>query len=162
MHQSQRANATSKQISFLLQDWDDAYNVGSLFRVADSVGAECLMMSGKTPHEGNPMIAVTSLGHHRRVGYRYLQNHTEAAQTMVDEGWHLIAVEIADESAHYREFDYPDKLCLVLGNEERGVYGNVLRLCQASVFIPMFGKGRSMNVVTAGALVAFEARLKTL
>ncbi len=145
----------------LLQDWGDPYNVGGMFRVADACGAAELILTGKTPKLGeNPAIPVTSMGAHRRVHSRYIEKPTDACEQLKAEGYTLVAVEVADESVHYMSFDYPEKCCLVLGNEGAGVYGKVMKLCDAAVFVPMAGKGRSLNVHVAAAIVAFEATLR--
>lgn len=149
----------SVELAFLLQDWTDGYNVGGLFRVADACGAVEVVLAGRTPVPPDPMIGVTSLGNHRRVRWRHIERYEDAAQTMKAEGWSLVAVEVADDAVHYAEFTYPPRTCLVLGNEQTGVYEKVLRLCDAAVLIPMAGKGRSLNVHVAAAIVAFQALL---
>lgn len=145
------------ELCFLLQDWDDAYNVGGMFRIGDAAGATELVMTGKTPVPPHPQIGVTSLGQHRRLPYRYFKSHLEACDCLKREGWSLIAVEIAGGAQHYMEFEYPEKTCLVLGNEGAGVYSDVMRKCDAAVLIPMAGKGRSLNVHVAAAVVGFQA-----
>ncbi len=150
---------SSRQIAFLLQDWSDAYNVGGLFRVADACGATELVLSGKTPLPDHPQVAVTSLGHHRRIAWRSLGRNEDAAAQLVAEGYTLVAVEIAEGAIPYVEYEFPEKVCLVLGNEVNGVYGAVMKHCQASVYIPMFGKGRSMNVHVSAAIVGYHLAL---
>ena len=145
------------EIAFFMQDWDDAYNVGGLFRVADAVGAKVVVTTGHTPVPPDPMIGVTSLGHHRRIETRQFKGHEEGALAMVADGWVLVAVEIAEGAVCYTDFAYPEKLCLVLGNEVNGVYGSVLRHCAGAVYVPMLGKGRSLNVHVAAAIVAYRA-----
>ena len=81
----------------------------------------------------------------------------EAAATLKAEGYHLVALETAQGAACYLEYHYPEKVCLVLGNETKGVYSQTLSLCDGAVYIPMYGKGPSMNVHVAGALVAYRA-----
>ncbi|MCE9559960.1 MAG: tRNA methyltransferase [Armatimonadetes bacterium] len=147
------------ELAFLLQDWDDAYNVGGMFRIADACGATELIMTGHTPIPPHPQIGVTSLGQHRRVHWRHIQAHAEACETLIEEGWTLVAVELATDAQNYMEYEYPERTCLVLGNEGKGVYQAVLKSCKAAVFIPMSGKGRSLNVHVAAAVVAFEALL---
>lgn len=158
----QREHAASHgpgpEIAFLLQDWTDAYNVGGMFRVADALGAAELVMTGKTPILPNPMIPVTSMGAHRRVPWRHIDDHEAAAVAMKDAGYTLVAVELAEGAVSYRDFAWPEKVCLVMGSEQRGVYGRVMRHVEASVFIPMAGKGRSLNVHVAAAVVGFFAR----
>lgn len=150
------------QLAFLLQDWDDPYNVGGMFRIADACGAHEIVMCGKTPTPPHPQIHVTSMGQHRRVTWRHLgAKSDEAAKALKAEGYSLVAVEIAEGATHYMEFEYPEKLCLVLGSEGAGVFGNVMKQCDGAVFIPMAGKGRSLNVHVAAAVVAFEVLLGT-
>lgn len=147
-------------LCFLLQDWDDGYNVGGLFRVAAACGAGELIGIGKTPMPPHPMIGVTSLGMHRRIPFRSFKTYSEAVSALKTEGWTLVAVEICERASNYREFTFPAKTCLVLGNEGAGITPGLLRVCDAAVFIPMYGKGRSLNVHVAGAIVAFEAVLR--
>ncbi|MER3495513.1 MAG: tRNA methyltransferase [Armatimonadota bacterium] len=148
------------RLRFLLQDWDDGYNVGGLFRVADACGAEEVILTGKTPTpESDPRVAVTSLGAHRRVAWRVIASYMEAVATMKADGWSPVAVEVADDAVRHDVFAYPEKTLLVLGTEGAGVFDKVLRECTAAVFIPMNGKGRSLNVHVAAAIVAFAARL---
>ncbi|MBW7928380.1 MAG: tRNA methyltransferase [Fimbriimonadaceae bacterium] len=152
--------ASQAEISFLLQDFEDAYNVGSIFRVADAVGAKLIVGTGRTPLPPDPMIGVTSLGHHRRIPFRHVAGHEEAGTALREEGWTLVAVEVADGAIPYLEYEFPERVCLVLGNEGAGVYGSLLRQCAAAVYVPMFGKGRSMNVAMCAGIVAYRAILK--
>ena len=147
------------ELAIMLQDWSDPYNVGGMFRVADACGATELICTGKTVAPPHPQVAVTSMGSHRRVAFRSFERHDEAALALKEEGYALIAVEVTDDAVPYMAFPYPSKVCLVLGNEQIGVYQQVLKHCDASVFIPMAGKGRSMNVHVAAAVVAFEILL---
>ncbi|HEY0867334.1 MAG TPA: TrmH family RNA methyltransferase [Fimbriimonas sp.] len=148
------------RLAFMLQDWEDPYNVGGLFRVAEACGAEALFMSGRTPVPPHPQIHVTSMGQHRRVPWEHLGRNEEAAIRIKEKGYSLVCVEIAEGAGHYMEFEYPPRTCLVLGNEAQGIYTSVNRLRDAAVYIPMYGKGRSLNVHVAAAVVAFEAMLR--
>lgn len=151
-------NQPQRTLAFLLQDWDDPYNVGGMFRVADAVGAAEVVLTGKTPVPPHPQISVTSLGNHRRVKAREIKSYNEACEQLKAEGYTLVAIEIADDAEPYMRFTYPEKVCFVLGNEGAGVYDSVLQRCDAAVFIPMAGKGRSINVHVAAAVVAFHAQ----
>jgi tRNA (guanosine-2'-O-)-methyltransferase len=151
-----RSDWNDVELAIMLQDWSDPYNVGGMFRVADACGAAELILTGKTALASHPQVAVTSMGSHRRVESRKFTSHEEAAVTLKGEGYSIVAVEVADGAQNYREFAYPEKVCLVLGNEQIGVYQQVLKHCDAAVFIPMAGKGRSLNVHVAAAIVCFE------
>lgn len=150
-----------RRIMFLLQDWDDGYNVGGMFRVAVACGAEELLLVGRTPAPPHPMIGVTSLGMHRRVAFETFPKWGEALDHARQKGYCPVAVELTPDAVPYREFAYPERVCLVLGNEGAGVSAKLLAACEASVMIPMKGKGRSLNVHVAAAIVGFEAALRT-
>jgi tRNA (guanosine-2'-O-)-methyltransferase len=146
------------RLAFWMQDWSDAYNVGGMCRVADACGADRLYASGKTPIPPDPMIGVTSMGAHRRLLIERFERHDDCIAAIREQGFALIAVEVTDGSIPYQHFEYPERTCLVLGAEGGGVYGKVLKQCDGSVFIPMVGKGRSINVHVAAAVVGFAAR----
>jgi tRNA (guanosine-2'-O-)-methyltransferase len=146
------------EVAFLLQDMSDAYNVGGLIRVADGLGAARIYASGKTPQpDDSPMIPVTSLGHHRRIPFEYHKVHEEAAKKAISDGWTLVALEVDEDAECCFDFDYPERVCFVLGNEQTGIYPSVYKHCDHAVYIPMYGKGRSLNVHVAAAIAAFDA-----
>ena len=145
------------ELTFLLQSLEDPLNVGSMFRIADACGAVELIFTGPTPTPPHEEIDRTARGHERRVGWRRIARIDEAAATLKEEGYHLVALETAQGAECYLEYDFPEKVCLVLGNETKGVYPRTLSLCDGAVYIPMYGKGPSMNVHVAGALVAYQA-----
>ena len=152
------ASRSGPEIAFLLQDFSDAYNVGAMFRIADALGAKEIVISGNGPAPPDPRISVPSMGAHRRVQWRRIVSHEEAAESLRSEGYDLVAIELTTESIPYTDFNYPLRVCLVLGNEQKGVYEKVLRHCGASVHIPMAGQGRSLNVSVAGAIAGFSVR----
>lgn len=155
----QAAHPRTRELIFVLQDWSDGYNVGGLFRVADAVGATAVILTGKTPDPSHPMVPVTSLGAHRRVHFERCESNEEAVRKLKEQGFHAVAVEIAEGAVSYLEFEWPEKVALVLGNEQKGVYGKVMKEIDAAVFIPMSGKGRSLNVHVAAAVVGFHVML---
>jgi len=141
---------------FLLQNLDDAVNVGALFRVADACGAREMILVGDTPAPPHPGISLTARGCERRVAWQHVQGIEEAAATLKFEGYHLVALELTADAQIYTEYPYPDKVCLVLGSEGAGVWPKTLRLCDGTVFIPMYGKGPSLNVHVAAAVIAYH------
>jgi tRNA (guanosine-2'-O-)-methyltransferase len=147
------------ELAFLLQSLEDPLNVGSLFRVADACGAKELVFTGVTPVPPHDEIERTARGHERRIKWRRIPRLEDALETLKGEGYHLVALETAQGAQCYLEYEYPQKVCLVLGNESKGVYPATLSKCDGAVYIPMYGKGPSMNVHLAGALVAYRALL---
>ena len=151
-----RSHQPRAEIAFLLQDLDDPVNVGALFRIADACAARELIFTGNTPTPPHPGIGLTARGCDRRVQWRQVPRVEDAAAALKAEGYHLVALEITDDAQVYTEYHYPARVCLVLGSEGTGVWPKTLRLCDGTVFIPMYGKGPSLNVHVAAALVAYH------
>jgi tRNA (guanosine-2'-O-)-methyltransferase len=151
-----RARPPGVEIAFLLQGLDDPVNVGALFRIADACGARELVFVGDTPVPPQAGISLTARGSERRVVWRHILRIEDAAATLKAEGYHLVALELAGGAQLYTEYAYPEKVCLVLGSEGGGVWPKTLRLCDGAVFIPMLGKGPSLNVHVSAAIVAYE------
>jgi tRNA (guanosine-2'-O-)-methyltransferase len=149
------AELNSADLVFLLQDVNDPVNVGSLFRTADAVGAS-LLLTGTTPQPPHSGISMTSRGLERSVSWEYVKDVDQAISTLKSQGYDVVGVEIAESAVPYFQYQFKAKTCLVLGNEALGIYKKVLPLCDAIVSIPMLGKGQSLNVQIAGAIVGYE------
>ena len=153
-----RANRPRREIAALLHSVEYPYNVGSIFRLADGVGISRLILSGITPRPPNPTIKKVGRSKDRNVQWSYEKNPEDAIAVLREEGRRIVAVELTAEAIPYYEYDYPDNTCLVVGHEDHGVTKAVLALCETAVFVPMYGKGRSLNVSAALGIVAYHIR----
>lgn len=154
----QALHAARNPVSLLLDNIRSLYNVGSLFRTADSALAESLIMTGYTPHPPREEIAKTALGAVDSVPWKYFKDPIEAVAYMKSLGKKVYALELTDKKRYYDSLtaaDFP--LCIVLGNELTGIADNVLADCDDSIEIPMYGVKHSLNVGVAGGIALFEA-----
>lgn len=69
----------------------------------------------------------------------------------------ILALEQTDTSIDYNKFKYKKPIAIVVGNEVNGMGDDVLKLCDASVEIPMHGIANSLNVTTAVGIVLYKA-----
>ena len=152
-----RANKSVRRVKCLLQSVEYPVNVGSAFRMADGAGVEELILTGITPTPPNPTIDKIGRNKHTKLNWRYEKDAVDAIQQLKREGFTLIAVEITGDAVPYQEFDFPDNVCLVVGNEDHGVTKATLAHCDAAIFLPMFGKGLSLNVHVALSIVTYHA-----
>ena len=147
-----------RSIVFLLQSVEYPVNVGSIFRIADACGVEEVILCGITPTPPNPTIAKVARGKEQRVPWRYVKEATQALAELRDEGFRLCALEITDEAVPYFAYEPPERVCLVVGHEDHGLTRATLALCDDALFVPMYGKGRSLNVHVSLAVVAYHIR----
>jgi len=145
-------------VSIMLSNIRSLYNVGSIFRTADSALISELILCGFTPHPPRKEIEKTALGAVDTVKWSYYENIFDAIEEQKQKGIKVIAVEITNNSRNYTSLkaeDYP--LCLVMGNELVGLDNEVLGRCDDAIDIPMYGVKHSLNVSVATGIVAFEA-----
>jgi tRNA (guanosine-2'-O-)-methyltransferase len=145
------------ELAVLLQSVEYPVNVGSIFRLADAAGISELVLTGITPRPPNATIQKVGRGKSANVPWRYEKDSTAAISQLHSTGYHIVAMELTEQSVPYHRYQYPLKTCFVLGHEDHGVTKSTLALCDAAVFVPMYGKGRSHNVSTALAIVLYHA-----
>jgi 23S rRNA (guanosine2251-2'-O)-methyltransferase len=136
-------------------------NVGSIFRIADALNLAQLVLTGITPAPPHPTVSKVGRDKDRRVPWHYVEHPEDALQNLRTQGYWLAALEITDECRPYYAVDYPRRVALVLGNEDHGVTRSCLALCDASIFVPMYGKGRSLNVHVSLAVVGYHLLHRT-
>jgi tRNA (guanosine-2'-O-)-methyltransferase len=131
-------------------------NVGSVFRIADALNAAEVVLTGITPTPPHPTVSKVSRDKDRCVRWRYVDHPEAALQELKARGFWIAALELTDECRPYYAIDYPQRVALVLGNEDHGVTRACLALCDVAVFVPMYGKGRSLNVHVSLAVVGYH------
>jgi len=134
------------------------YNVGSLFRTADSALVSELILTGYTPHPPREEIKKTALGADETVPWKYFKNPIDAFDYLKSQKIKIFAVEITDKKRSYDSLTLTDfPVCLILGNELTGIDNHLLELCDDAVEIPMYGVKHSLNVSVAAGIVVFES-----
>jgi 23S rRNA (guanosine2251-2'-O)-methyltransferase len=151
-----KTHPMQRQIVLLLQSVEYPVNVGSIFRIADACDVEEVILSGITPTPPHPTISKVARSKEQRVRWRYVKSPQEVIASLKGEGYTICALEITAQSVPYYAFDYPAKVCLVVGHEDHGVTRQTLDLCDAAVFVPMYGKGRSLNVHVCLGVVCYH------
>jgi tRNA (guanosine-2'-O-)-methyltransferase len=131
-------------------------NVGSVFRIADALDVDEVLLTGITPTPPHPKISKVGRDKDRRIPWRYVAQPEEALKDLKSRGFWLAALEITDRCQPYYAVDYAQRVALVLGNEDHGVTRACLSLCDEAIFLPMYGKGRSLNVHVSLAVVAYH------
>lgn len=151
-----RQHRPERQVAALLQSVEYPVNVGSIFRIADAADMAELVLSGITPAPPNPTIDKVGRYKSKRVNWRYEEDPLQAVAQLRQDGYQIVAVELARGAKPYHRFQYSQRTCLVVGHEDHGVTKATLGVCDAAVFLPMYGKGRSMNVHMALSIVVYH------
>lgn len=149
------------RLAVFLDNIRSTFNVGAMLRTADGAGLERLYLSGITPLPDHAKISKTALGAEFAVPWSYSNNGVHLAQELVDSGSRLIALETRQDAISIYDYALPGDdrpNVLVVGNEVTGIDPGILDLCAASVYIPMAGYKRSLNVAIAFGIAVYTLR----
>jgi 23S rRNA (guanosine2251-2'-O)-methyltransferase len=131
-------------------------NVGSIFRIADALDVVEVVLTGITPRPPHPTISKVGRDKDRRVPWRYVERPEAALEDLKAQGYWIAALEITDRCQPYYAVGHLPRVALVLGNEDHGVTRACLALCDSAIFVPMYGKGKSLNVHVSLAVVGYH------
>lgn len=143
-------------VSIVLENIRSLYNVGSMFRTADGAGIEKLYICGYTGYPPRKEIAKTALGAVDSVPWERCPNTFEVIYRLRAQGYQIVSLEHTDKSVTYTEADYNYPVCLVLGNEVKGVTPEIVAESDMAVDIPMFGIKQSLNVSVACGIALYR------
>lgn len=138
----------------LLDDLRSLWNVGSIFRTADGCGVREIVLAGITGFPPRREISKTALGAEEAVAWSYRADARQALEEMRRRGYEAVAVESTPRATSLEAMEWPEAVCLVLGNEVAGVSSPVMDACDHHVSIPMRGVKDSFNVAVAFGIVA--------
>ena len=133
------------------------HNVGAVFRTADAMRLERVVLCGICCCPPNQEIHKTALGAEESVDWQYFNDTLEAVHALKAEGYAVFTIEQAHNSITLEDFaeQLPNrKLAVIFGHEVFGVQQEVIDLCDGCIEIPQYGTKHSLNVsVTAGIVL---------
>lgn len=156
MNVDQYREADKLPLVVVLDNVRSQHNVGSVFRTADAMRIERVVLCGICCCPPNQELHKTALGAEESVEWQYYKDTLEAVRALQAEGYTVYAVEQAHNSITLEEAteQLPDKVAVILGHEVFGVQQEVIDICSQCIEIPQYGTKHSMNVsVTAGIVL---------
>ena len=183
MNVDQYREADKLPLVVVLDNIRSQHNIGAVFRTADAMRIERVVLCGICCCPPNQEIHKTALGEEESVEWQYYKETLDAVQALQDEGYTVYAVEQAHDSVtleeiaetitnhqspitnHQSPITNCPKIAVILGHEVFGVQQEVIDHCSQCIEIPQYGTKHSMNVsVTAGIVMyrlASSLRLAT-
>jgi len=148
-------------IYIVLDNVMDTYNIGGIFRLADAVSAEKVILCGETETPPHTRIKKASINTTEWVNWQYFADAKSAIEHLrfTINDIKIIAIEQSEKSIPYYKADYQFPVALIVGHETKGVSKEVLEsgMIDQIVEIPMWGVNVSLNVIVSLGIVAFKA-----
>lgn len=147
---------TRNPIVLVLDNVLDTYNIGSFFRLADALGAKKIYLCGPVVTPPNLKIHRSSIGTWKWIPWEHYDQTLDCLNHLKAEKYQLVACEQSTNSVNYQSANYTGPIAIIAGSESDGVGESVLKMCDQTVEIPMFGINKSLNVLVATAIIAFD------
>ena len=156
MSVDQYREADKLPLVVVLDNVRSQHNVGAVFRTADAMRIERVVLCGICCCPPNQELHKTALGAEESVEWTYFKDTIDAVKALQAEGYTVYAVEQAHDSVTLEEAaeQVSGKIAVILGHEVFGVQQEVVDMCNQCIEIPQYGTKHSMNVsVTAGIVM---------
>lgn len=140
----------------VLDHLQDVRNFGAIVRTAECTGVSGIII----PKRGSVSITAdtvkTSAGAVFRVPICKVDNLIDAVYYLQGSGIRVVAATEKTNNLLYSE-DFTTPLAIVMGAEDVGISGGVLKVVDSRVKLPMAGEIGSLNVSVACAVFLYEA-----
>lgn len=149
-------------IYIVLDNVLDTYNIGSVFRLADAVAAEKVILCEGSETPPNHRIKKASINTTEWVSWEYYPTAADAIRDLrfKIKDLSVVAVEQDARSVPYDKVDYSFPVAIVVGHETTGVSKEVLEMADQVVEMPMWGINISLNVMVSLGIVLYEVMSK--
>lgn len=145
-------------IYIVLDNVLDTYNIGAIFRLAEAVACEKVIICGESEVPPHTRIKKASINTTEWVKWEYSETALGAIEKLRKDvpDIQIVSVELDNRSIAYDKADYKYPLALVVGHETTGVSEEVLKASDMIVELPMFGVNISLNVMVSLGIVLYE------
>ncbi len=137
-----------------LEGVQDPGNVGTLVRTAAAFGFDGVLLTGCTDPFG-PKAIRASMGAAARIPLRIFSDTDSLFDFLEERGVHTVAACLESDSRSIDEVHLAPPVCVLIGNEGRGLSRKAVERAKEKAIIPMTGM-ESLNAAVAGSVFLWE------
>jgi len=145
----------NNKVFVILDSLEDPHNLGAILRSADAFNIDAVIIGKNRSVKLNSTVAKVSTGAIEYVDVVEVTNLTQTIKTLKKNEFWVVGTDAeTDKTIH--DIDVDTNLCIVIGNEGKGISRLVKENCDYIVKIPMSGHVNSLNASVSAALVLYE------
>lgn len=135
----------------MLDHLEDPHNFGAIIRTSEALGVDAIIIPTDRSVKVNSTVVKTSAGAIEYIPIIRVVNLNDTIRKLKDDGYWIIATDMDGED--YTKIDYNMPVCIVIGNEGKGISRMVSENSDIIASIPMKGKINSLNASVSCAIV---------
>ena len=137
----------------MLDHLEDPHNFGAIIRTSEALGVDAIIIPNDRSVKVNSTVIKTSVGSINYIKIIRVPNLQVAIKKLKDNNFWIIGTDMLGED--YTKIDYNMPICLIIGNEGKGISNVIRKNCDYIASIPMRGKINSLNAsVSCGIIVS--------
>ena len=147
------------ELVLALDDIRDPGNLGTIIRIADWFGIKNILCSETCVDLFNPKVMQATMGSIARVNVYFVD--LENSLTILSRSMPVFGSTIDGANIYTQELT--SNGIILIGNESKGVSGNILKLASEKISIPSFSSGAdSLNAAIATAVICSEFKRRKI
>lgn len=139
----------------ILDQIEDPHNLGAIIRSAESFGFDGVIIPERRSASVSPIVYKTSAGAINNINIIMVKNTNRAIEEIKEAGFWVYGLA-GEASSPIDQVDLKGKVCLIVGNEGKGLSRLVRENCDILINIPMKGFVNSLNASVASAIGMYE------
>lgn len=143
-----------RSLVVMLDHLEDPHNFGAIIRTAEALGVDSIIIPNDRSVTVNSTVVKTSAGAISYMKIVRVANLGSAISKLKKNGFWVVGTDMDGED--YSKIDYSSRICLVIGNEGKGISNVVRKNCDFIASIPMSGKINSLNASVSCGIVLSE------
>ncbi len=149
------AEARDEKPFFVMLDGiEDPHNLGSIIRTADAAGVHGVIIPNRRSANLTSTVSKASAGAIEHVKVARVTNLSQTIQELKERGLWVFGTDM--KGTDYRQWNTDSPICLIIGNEGKGMSRLVKENVDEMLTIPMAGNVQSLNASVAASLLMYE------
>jgi RNA methyltransferase, TrmH family len=148
------SEALNESKTFLLLDGlQDPGNIGTIIRTAEASGIDAVVLGKGTVDLYNPKVLRSAQGSHFHLPI--IKGDLSETITVLKEKGIPVYGTALENGEEYTTVKPEGSYALIVGNEGRGMSGEILSLTDQNLYIPIYGRSESLNVAIAAGILLY-------
>lgn len=140
-------------ILVMLDHLEDPHNFGAIIRTCEALGIDGIIIPNDRNVNINGTVVKTSVGAIYNMPIIRVVNLNNTIEKLKDIGYWIVGTDMV--GTDYTQIDYNMPICLIIGNEGKGISKVIKNNCDFMATIPMNGNINSLNAsVSCGIILS--------
>lgn len=149
--------AEKKIFTLLMLDCiEDPQNFGTIVRIAAALAVDGIIIGAKGQVPVNNTVIRVSSGGIAHVPICQVTNLSSVLDKLRNCGFMIVSSVCHQQSNVYNKVQFSDRVCIIFGNEHRGIRNNLVKKSHESLYIPMFNQMNSLNVAVSCGIICSQ------